>query len=297
MAGYLRPVDPVGGRISSYWAHTRRTTPSSEAGVDYYCPIGTPVRAAGDGVVFATGGNVNVATGRYITLDLDDGRRVRYLHLSRYANAFGGDRVGRGQIIGYSGASGYGSEFFGGSSLASIPGNTGGPHVHTTLWSHHVYQFGRYPVEPTLDFENYVDVGSTAGESATPFPEEEEEEMFTIYRSGGAVLIVGNGSIMELGPGLTTKTGVDGAETLASFVSAGAKVVDLDRRQFDVVRVHAIATSPAPAQISPDIIRGAIKAEFAAASIDAAVDDSTIDAIADRVADEQDRRARERLEL
>ena len=111
------------------------------------------------------------ATGRYITLDLDDGRRVRYLHLSRYANAFGGSRVGRGQIIAYSGASGYGSEYFGATGTAGIPANTGGPHVHVTLWAGHYYRFGRYPLEPTLDFERYVGGGSAAGEG-TPLEDD-----------------------------------------------------------------------------------------------------------------------------
>jgi hypothetical protein len=166
---YLRPVDPTAGRVSTYYAHTRRTTPSSEAGVDYYCPIGTPIRAADDGVIFERGGTLATATGRYITLDLNDGRRVRYLHLSRYANASRGTRVKRGDVIGYSGASGYGSEYFGATGLSGIPANTGGPHVHVTLWAGRFYQFGRYPLEPTLDFERYVG-GSTAVSGATPFP-------------------------------------------------------------------------------------------------------------------------------
>jgi murein DD-endopeptidase MepM/ murein hydrolase activator NlpD len=164
MSGYLRPVDPTNGRICTYYTHTRRTTPSSEAGVDYYCPIGTPVRAAGDGVIYAVDGGIVPATGRYVTLDLYDGRRVRYLHLSRWST-YKGAHVRRGQIIGYSGASGYGSEYFGASSEARIPANTGGPHVHTTLWPGHYYQFGKYPLQPTLDFELYVGGGSASGAS------------------------------------------------------------------------------------------------------------------------------------
>jgi murein DD-endopeptidase MepM/ murein hydrolase activator NlpD len=189
--------------MSTYYAHTRRTTPSSEAGVDYYCPIGTPIRAAGDGVIFETGGGIQPATGRYVTLDLNDGRRVRYLHLSRFAaNAYGGARVTRGQIIGYAGASGYGSEFFGASSLSRIPANTGGPHVHTTLWSKQVYQFGRYPIEPTLDFELYVDRSAPAGSGATPLtvptPVVTEEDMPTLITSGGGQSLAIEGTIVPL---------------------------------------------------------------------------------------------------
>jgi hypothetical protein len=175
--------------MSTYLAHTRRTTPSSEAGVDYYCPIGTPIRAAGDGRVFERGGSLATPTGRFITIDLDDGRRVRYLHLSRYqANVDRGGRVTRGQIVGYSGASGYGSEYFGATGPSGIPANTGGPHVHTTLWAGHYYRFGRYPMEPTLDFEKYVDRGATASGGASPFPNPEpilmEEDMYSIHAPG-----------------------------------------------------------------------------------------------------------------
>jgi hypothetical protein len=168
MMPYLRPVNPSG--ICSWLTHTRRVPPSQEAGVDYYCPIGTPIRAAANGHVVSVAGGIGVATGRFITIDLDDGRRVRYLHLSQWLVKTGDD-VFRGQIIGLSGASGYGSEFFGGSSLATIPANTGGPHVHTTLWPTHAYSFGTNA--GTLDLELYTDKSALSGDGATPFPEED----------------------------------------------------------------------------------------------------------------------------
>lgn len=168
---YTRPVNPTG--ISTWTAHTRRNPPSSEAGVDYYCPIGTPILAAADGRVVAIGGSIHDATGRYLTIDLNDGRRVRYLHLRSYAKT-AGDIVRQGAVVGYSGASGYGSEFFGASSMNDFPwGNTGGPHVHTTLWPTHAYQFGNNPTR-TIDFELYV--GNPAATDSTPF---EEDDMFT----------------------------------------------------------------------------------------------------------------------
>jgi len=169
---YTRPVDPTG--ISSFYAHTRRNPPSQEAGVDYYCSIGTPIIAAGDGRVVAAAGDIYAATGRYLTIDLDDGRRVRYLHLSRWAKS-AGDRVRQGAVVGYSGASGYGSEFFGASSMDTFPwGDTGGPHVHTSLFRSWAYEFGSNPTR-TLDFEAYVD-GNLAGGGSTPL---EEDDMFT----------------------------------------------------------------------------------------------------------------------
>lgn len=172
---YLRPVPYTG--LSTWWAHTRRNPPSQEAGVDYYCRIGTPVIAAADGFVSFIGDSINHATGRYVTLDLDDGRRVRYLHLSRRI-VDPGDRVRRGERIGYSGATGYGKEDW------SADPNTGGAHVHVTLWPRHRYTFGANA--GTLDFDAYAINGQPTGGTSEPFPnttpepvpaEEEDDDM------------------------------------------------------------------------------------------------------------------------
>lgn len=157
-AGYCRPVDPTG--ISTWRAHTNRSTPSVEPGVDYYVPTGTPVRAASSGVVVDVGGSIWAATGRYVTVDLDDGRRVRYLHLLR-SRVREGQRVQWGEVIADSGASGYGSDFFGEPSRNdAFWNNTGGDHVHMTLWAHQEYKFGRYA---TLDPEIYMASEQAAG--------------------------------------------------------------------------------------------------------------------------------------
>jgi murein DD-endopeptidase len=194
---YSRPVDPVNGRMSTYWAHNHREPPSSEAGVDYYCPIGTPIRAAGPGRIVEIGGGTLPATGRFVTIDLDDGRRVRYLHLSRWVSGMGiNARVSKGQTVGYSGASGYGSEFFGADSVGKIPANTGGPHVHATLWPTHAYRFGRYPLTPTLDLELYIDKPAPTGGGATytPLGEESEDDVFIAVVKGNWHLVVPQGS-------------------------------------------------------------------------------------------------------
>ncbi len=167
-AGYARPVQPVDGRMSSWRAHTNRGVPSTEPGTDYYCPIGTPVRAAASGRVVDVGDSINPATGRYVTIDLDDGRRVRYLHLLRRHVSIG-DRVQWGGHIADSGASGYGE-----ADWSWNVAETGGAHVHMTLWAHHEYKFGRYA---TLDPEQYMS-SSQGGKStpATETPDEGEEE-------------------------------------------------------------------------------------------------------------------------
>lgn len=183
MPGYLRPVSHQGG-VSTYVAHTRRTRPSKEPGVDFYCPIGSHVYAVWSGKVVAVGGGIVPATGRYVTIDLDDGNRVRYLHLSKQS-VRAGQRVKRGDVIGLSGASGYGSEFFGASSLSRIPSNTGGPHVHVTLWPGHWQRFGA-TTSGTIDIQQHISGPQLAGETSRPVttpskpavaPEEEEDEM------------------------------------------------------------------------------------------------------------------------
>lgn len=171
--GYARPV-PAGGNISSWQAHTNRRPPSSEPGTDYYVPTGTPIRAAASGRVVDTGDSVYPATGRFVTIDLDDGRRVRYLHLLR-RNVNVGDRVHWGQVIGLSGASGYGSDFFGEPSRnAAFWRNTGGDHVHMTLWAHQRYTFGRYA---TLDPELYMSSNQGGGNSTEDDMTPEESKM------------------------------------------------------------------------------------------------------------------------
>jgi murein DD-endopeptidase MepM/ murein hydrolase activator NlpD len=135
--GYVRPVDAP---VSASWQdHKDRTPPSSEPGTDYACAYDTPVRCAGDGYVTDLTTSTAGGTGRFLTVDLDDGRRVRYLHLASHAVGIGW-RVGRGQIIAHSGASGFGN-------------NWGyAPHLHTTLFPYHAYDF-----DQTQDFEQYIE--------------------------------------------------------------------------------------------------------------------------------------------
>jgi hypothetical protein len=114
-------------------------------------------------------------------------------------------------------------------------------------------QTARYPNDPKKDepwhgehfphLDNHRNDGAPASGASKPFPTPTpEEDMFTIYRCGGAVLIVGQGTFLHLGSELTKKTGVDGQETIDAFVKAGAKIVDIpDRRVWDVLRVNIIA--------------------------------------------------------
>ena len=82
-------------------------------GVDFAAPRGTPVMAAGDGLVAAShrwGGY-----GNYIRVNHQNGYATVYAHLSKFAPGIRkGSRVRQGQIIGYVGST----------------GNSTGPHLH-----------------------------------------------------------------------------------------------------------------------------------------------------------------------
>lgn len=167
-------VLPVGIRPMSSWSsHQRRNPKSSEPGTDFYCPIGTPVKAPEAGRVYAIGDSIAPATGRWVGIDFDDGRRFRVLHLQR-RTVSPGDRVERSQIIGYSGASGYGKEDW------SNDPNTGGAHVHVTLWPTQQMLFGYRLVDGksipyTIDFYVHAALGDLAGGGSTPFDPEEDD--------------------------------------------------------------------------------------------------------------------------
>jgi len=76
-------------------------------GVDYAAPLGTPIRAAGDGVIVAA--RKKKGNGRYVQIRHTNREyETFYLHLSGYAQGVReGATVRQGQIIGYVGASGY----------------------------------------------------------------------------------------------------------------------------------------------------------------------------------------------
>ena len=98
-------------RISSEFSYRRfhpvlkRWMP--HLGVDYAAPLGTPVRAGGDGVVVAA--RKKEGNGRYVQIRHTNREyETYYLHLSGYAKGIKeGVKVRQGQIIGYVGASGY----------------------------------------------------------------------------------------------------------------------------------------------------------------------------------------------
>ena len=107
---------PLDARVSSNFSLRRRhpilNTIRAHRGVDYAAPMGSPIRATGDGKVSFRG--VQGGYGNTIVLQHGGNITTLYGHLSRFGAARAGARVNQGDIIGYVGQSG----------LAT------GPHLH-----------------------------------------------------------------------------------------------------------------------------------------------------------------------
>jgi murein DD-endopeptidase MepM/ murein hydrolase activator NlpD len=111
-----RPVRGEDVRITSGFGvrrHPILQVPKMHTGVDWACAMGTPIMAAGSGVIEEAGRKGEY--GNYIRIRHANGYKTAYGHMSRFASGVSeGIKVRQGQIIGYVGATG----------LAS------GPHVH-----------------------------------------------------------------------------------------------------------------------------------------------------------------------
>jgi murein DD-endopeptidase MepM/ murein hydrolase activator NlpD len=98
-SGYGRRVDPVYGTVKMH------------EGMDFACDIGTPVYATGDGTIASA--KWHSGYGNVIEINHGYGYTTRYAHLSGF-NISAGDKVKRGDLIGYAGNT----------------GKSTGPHVH-----------------------------------------------------------------------------------------------------------------------------------------------------------------------
>ncbi len=115
-------------------------------GVDYGMSIGTPIFAAEDGeVVAAVATTSKLQYGYYILIKHHNNLSTLYAHLSRFAVTKGA-QVKRGDIIGYSGNTGY----------------VTGPHLHFVVYQSATVQLksiagaGLVPVGVTLNPLNYL---------------------------------------------------------------------------------------------------------------------------------------------
>lgn len=105
---FLRSPLPY-SRVTSGFSHRRfhpvLKTYRPHYGVDYGAPVGTPVRATGNGTVVFAGWNKG--GGKTIKVRHPNDFETGYLHLSRFAPGIAsGRRVRQGEVIGYVGATG-----------------------------------------------------------------------------------------------------------------------------------------------------------------------------------------------
>jgi murein DD-endopeptidase MepM/ murein hydrolase activator NlpD len=111
------PVD--GARISSGYGMRKHPVlgySKMHKGMDFAAPIGTPVYAAGNGVITSLGRRGSY--GKYIRIDHGNGYATAYAHLHRFAKGKRRtSRVKQGEVIGYVGRT----------------GRVTGPHLHYEL--------------------------------------------------------------------------------------------------------------------------------------------------------------------
>lgn len=171
---YQRPCGAPVSDFGSFQEHLDRH--SAEPGVDYAASYGTDILAAEAGEVTDIKRTNTGAMGRYVRVSLDDGRTVRYLHLSEVLVDIG-DRVERGTLVGRSGGSGKGED----QGYDS--------HVHTSLWLGDAWQ---------SDLVNF-ELHATAGFAMAAFVSMrvEDDDMLALkIRSQGKVFLC------ALGPGI-----------------------------------------------------------------------------------------------
>ncbi len=112
------PID--GAQVTSnYGMRTLGGYTRMHKGTDFGAVTGTPIVAAGDGVIDQLGWFGGY--GNYVRIRHNDTYKTAYAHMSAYASGLGGgDRVRQGEVIGYVGST----------------GNSTGPHLHYEVLVH-----------------------------------------------------------------------------------------------------------------------------------------------------------------
>lgn len=276
MSGLILPVKSYRG-LSTWQAHIERTTPSTEPGTDFYVPIGTPVYAPAAGMIWGYGNSIVPPSGRWVGINFDNGMSFRCMHHSRLVRTSG--RVAQGELIAYSGASGYGEEDW------SWNPATGGAHTHATLWPdwNHTYGY-RYPGMPfTVDLMKHASTPAPVGLGSEPLVIPEREEITDMYSFIRYFDRPGDVHVISHLTGL--RAHVQGRDHLGMLQRAltGGPKVDLDdlptmnAAELAIVRGYLTAINPPAPSIDTDAILQAI-ADLATAM------DETSGASADEIA-------------
>lgn len=122
-------------------------------GTDFRASVGTPVKAMADGVVAGVGNTdvqcPGVSFGRFILIKYNDGLASTFGHLSLIKVSVG-EKVSRGQVVGYSGNTGYST----------------GPHLHVSVYAKDAVEVkilpskscpGRVLTQPISPINAYLD--------------------------------------------------------------------------------------------------------------------------------------------
>ena len=309
--GLILPVPSYSG-LSSWQAHINRFTPSTEPGTDFYVPIGTPVVSPAAGYIWGYGTSIVPATGRWVGVNFDNGMSFRTLHNSALTRTSG--RVEQGELLAYSGASGYGEE-----DWSWNVAETGGAHTHVTLWPTwaHQYDYQSPGVPYTVDFMAYV--AGFAGEGSQPFEEDDmyddaartdlyrkvetESRPLKLYQWGSGIIAVGPGGKQWPIPSgayvtLLAAVGLAGdvirvvSDTELGFVSDTLGMLAPDPA-VTAQAEHVLSLSPEDAANLASQISTTVGDRISSLIVGA--DEADLGEIAKAVADEQDRRTRERI--
>ncbi len=119
-------------------------------GIDIASGYGNPIRAAREGTIIAMG-NTDLycpggAYGKWIAIEHDNNLTTLYAHLSAFGRFRVGDKVQRGEIIGYEGSSGYST----------------GSHLHFGVYASNTFTLkqskycGKLPIGATINPLNYL---------------------------------------------------------------------------------------------------------------------------------------------
>ncbi len=104
----------------------------SHSGVDFRAAVGTPVKAMGGGVVAGVGDTDTMCPGasfgKFVFIKYDNGLSSAFGHLS-LIRATAGQRVNRGEVVAYSGNTGYST----------------GPHLHVTVYAPNAAEIRTFP--------------------------------------------------------------------------------------------------------------------------------------------------------
>ena len=125
----------------------------SHSGVDFRASVGTPVRAMADGVIAGTGNTDIVCRGaswgNFVFIKYDNGLASTFGHLS-LIKAKKGQRVSRGDVVAYSGNTGYST----------------GPHLHVSVYARDAVELttkpsltckGKILTQPIAPTNTYLD--------------------------------------------------------------------------------------------------------------------------------------------